>query len=317
MAKGRTVRMFLADGTAEGLRIVEMSNWTGVGLVCARADWGHASRREELAKPGVYVLAGERDGEPVVYVGQAEVLRTRIGQHDAQRDFWEQVVVFTSKDANLTTSHARWLESRLIARAQRARRARIENGNAPAAPALPEAEQSDMETFLENMLLLYPLVGVSAFDLVAITPPPTPAPVVPTGRGATTPAALPPEPDPAPEPARADDFPPLFINTRGARGEGRYLPEGFLVLAGSIARREPAPSCPEALRRERQRLIDAGVLKAHGDAWIVSADVLFGSPSTAAGVLLAASANGRIEWKTADGRTLKQLQEARAGEPTP
>jgi hypothetical protein len=32
-------------------------------------------------------------------------------------------------------------------------------------------------------------------------------------------------------------------------------------------------------------------------------------------VLLAASANGRIEWKTADGRTLKQLQEARAGEP--
>jgi len=37
-------------------------------------------------------------------------------------------------------------------------------------------------------------------------------------------------------------------------------------------------------------------------------DQVFGSPSTAAGVVLGRTANGRIEWKSADGKTLKQLQ---------
>jgi hypothetical protein len=35
---------------------------------------------------------------------------------------------------------------------------------------------------------------------------------------------------------------------------------------------------------------------------------VFTSPSTAAMVLLGRTANGRVEWKTADGRTLKELQ---------
>lgn len=41
-------------------------------------------------------------------------------------------------------------------------------------------------------------------------------------------------------------------------------------------------------------------------------DYSFSSPSTAAAVVLGRSANGRIEWKAADGRTLKELQEAEA-----
>ena len=43
-------------------------------------------------------------------------------------------------------------------------------------------------------------------------------------------------------------------------------------------------------------------------------DYLFDSPSTAAGVLLGRSANGRIEWKNQLGQTLKSIQEiAEAG----
>ena len=42
-------------------------------------------------------------------------------------------------------------------------------------------------------------------------------------------------------------------------------------------------------------------------------DYSFSSPSMAAAVVLGRSANGRIEWKDAQGRTLKELQEAEAG----
>ena len=42
-------------------------------------------------------------------------------------------------------------------------------------------------------------------------------------------------------------------------------------------------------------------------------DYTFNSPSLAAAVLLGKNANGRIEWKDVQGRTLKEIQEAAAG----
>ncbi len=62
----------------------------------------------------------------------------------------------------------------------------------------------------------------------------------------------------------------------------------------------------------RQELIANGVLAiAHG-LYQFTQDYSFSSPSTAAAVVLARSANGRVEWKAADGRTLKEMQEAEA-----
>ena len=46
-------------------------------------------------------------------------------------------------------------------------------------------------------------------------------------------------------------------------------------------------------------------------------DYVFASPSTAAMVMLGRTSNGRVEWKTAAGQTLKALQTAGAGEGEP
>ncbi|EGI77621.1 DUF4357 domain-containing protein [Hylemonella gracilis] len=63
----------------------------------------------------------------------------------------------------------------------------------------------------------------------------------------------------------------------------------------------------------RQELIANGVLVQEGSGYRFTQDYPFSSPSTAAAVVLGRSANGRIEWKDAKGRTLKELQEAEAG----
>jgi hypothetical protein len=54
--------------------------------------------------------------------------------------------------------------------------------------------------------------------------------------------------------------------------------------------------------------IGEGVLAAVASSCRFSQDYVFTSPSTAAAVVLGRSANGRIEWKDAQGRTLKELQ---------
>jgi hypothetical protein len=43
---------------------------------------------------------------------------------------------------------------------------------------------------------------------------------------------------------------------------------------------------------------------------VFAQDYVFASPSTAAGVVQGRSANGRVDWKTKDGRTLRDIQDA-------
>ena len=64
----------------------------------------------------------------------------------------------------------------------------------------------------------------------------------------------------------------------------------------------------------RQEVSGDGVLGLRGGLYQFTQDYSFSSPSTAAAVVLGRSANGRIEWKAADGRTLKELQEAEAAQ---
>ncbi len=75
-----------------------------------------------------------------------------------------------------------------------------------------------------------------------------------------------------------------------------------------MARADTVPSIHVYLRELRQSLIQEGVLQQTPEGLRFMHDYLFNSPSTAAGVVLGRSANGRIEWKDANGRTLKEIQ---------
>lgn len=55
---GASIRLFLADGTPQGIRLVERSQWTGVCLAFARADYARARLRGEFDRTGVYLLTG-------------------------------------------------------------------------------------------------------------------------------------------------------------------------------------------------------------------------------------------------------------------
>ena len=96
-----------------------------------------------------------------VYIGEGDNVFTRLTQHDKDelKEFWTRAVVAISKDENLTKSHGRFLESRLISMAKAAGRAIVVNGTAPVENPLPEADVSDMEYFLEQVQLMLPVLG--------------------------------------------------------------------------------------------------------------------------------------------------------------
>lgn len=103
----------------------------------------------------------------------------------------------------------------------------------------------------------------------------------------------------------------LDLNDRGAEGTGREVADGFVALKGSLARAEEALSVHDYIREQRQLLQERGVLAPQDGKLVFTQDFRFSSPSTAAGVLVGGSANGRLAWKDASGITLKAIQDER------
>jgi hypothetical protein len=124
---GYSVRIFVPQGEPEGLRLVEKSNWVGVGLVFPRGLFAEAKKRPEVNRTGVYILWGESEtgSLPKVYVGEGDTVIGRLDQHNRNKDFWTHGVVFTSKDQALNKAHVQHLEARLIALAATAKRCEL------------------------------------------------------------------------------------------------------------------------------------------------------------------------------------------------
>lgn len=278
---GFSVRIFIPSGEPEGLRIVEKSNWTGQGLVFPRAEFAEVRQRPELKRTGAYVLwgPGESGQLPRVYVGEGDPVLPRLDQHLKQKDFWTHAAVFISKDQNVNKAHVQYLEARLVALAAQAKRATIDNGNVPQPPALSDADAADAEGFLANLLLCLPVVGVTFFEKAK---------------------------------AAAEKSAELFLRGKGIEARGVDGAEGFVVRAGAHAVKGEVASIHAYLSELRQALLAEGVLEEAGALYRLTQDYTFNSPSTAAGVLLGRTANGRTEWKDAKGRTLKAIQEAAA-----
>lgn len=281
MNRPTSIRIFLADGSPDGIRIVEKSNWTGRAVVASRTQLPDALKRDELSRPGVYVLAGTGDdGESRLYIGEADVLGDRLRSHASKKDFWTWFVAFTAADENLNKAHVRYLECRLLILARTANQWTVENAAAPNEPPLSEADRADADWFLDEMLVIYPILGIDAFEIAASEP------------------AL---------PGGADE---LVLDQRGGHGRGRETKDGFVVLAGSRARASEVTSAKPWLTDLRRKLTDRGVLIAEDGSLRFTQDYRFTSPSAAAAVLVGGNANGRKAWKTSDGRTLREVQEA-------
>jgi hypothetical protein len=273
------ITILVTSGDPDGVRVVEKSNWSGRGVVFARTDLGLA-QAEGIAAPGVYVLLGDdldASFEGVVYVGEGEDVGKRLGSHqrDDSKEFWTHTVVFASKDSALNKAHIRYLESRLIDLAHLARRMKVANSTRPLPPPMSAADLAEAEGFLVEMLAIFPVLGVSAFDR-------------PTGR----------------EVAGVR----YHLSGPEALGEGEDRNDGFLVFAGSTARIDETPSMSEPFRRLRRRLVETGIFVEESGRYRLTEDHLFNSPSTAAMALLARNANGRTEWRDAEGVTLKEHQ---------
>jgi hypothetical protein len=278
-----TIKLFLPHGDARRLRVGEVSNWTGKALAAPRTELDDLLAREETESSGVYFLLGvnPETGDSLAYIGEAEVIRDRLKQHKA-KDFWTSVVVFVSKDENLTKAHIRYLENRLLQEAKGVGRYALENSNT-SNPKLPESDREDMEVYLSRIRQVLPVLGSDLLSPIA---------------GSTKPA---------------QQQPHLICKIKNAVATGRRTESGFVVFARSTAVLSVRPSAENQYPNTialRQRLIQDKTLVEQDGVYVFSKDVEFTSPSAAAAVIHGGSANGLTAWRDKNGKSLKELEES-------
>lgn len=220
-----TIKLFLPNGDAQSLRLAEISNWTGKALAAPRTELEALLEREETSQAGVYFLVGTNaeSNKPRAYIGEAEDVGKRLKQQ-REKEFWVQAIVFVSKDENLTKSHIRYLEGRLIEEATKFGRFELENDQTSGAK-LPEADREDMEVFLTRISQLLPVLGC---DIL------TPLVKVEKSKAAS---AL------------------LTYPIKGLTAKGQRTPNGFVVFKDSEATLDLRPSAPPWVIQQREKYL--------------------------------------------------------------
>ncbi len=286
---GKQVKLFLVDGTPGGLTTAEITNWTGHVLAGPRSDLAQVLGRDEARRTGVYLLLGEGDdlGEGQCYIGEADDFAARLRNHEKNKDFWDRVVVITSKDTNITKAHVRYLEASLIRLATTAKRVSLENATAPPQPNLPEADASDMDYFVGQLQIVLPVLGINAFR---------------TRRAKPVPQAAEPEESPTFH---------LRVSKHGIDARAAQVDGEFTLLAGStvvaawkrVGGTEKVQRIYARHRAQFDRLVQDGSIVVYGTTGTVARDIVFPSSSAAGAIVTGRSCNGRTSWITEDGTT--------------
>ena len=283
---GRSIKIFLADGTPAGLRHVEIANWSGQALACPRSRFSELADWEESKRPGIYFLfeRASVDENSQAYIGESEDVFKRLADHDRKKEFWNEVIIFTSKDENLTKGHIKYLESRLVEISKSAERYSLENSNSPTKSSLPRAAAAAMEEFIENVRLVLGSLGHRILETISIV----------TKQDTDT------------ETLSHYDF--TFVANK-LTGKGKVTDDGFLLIEGSQLAYKSSQSMPGKCAQLKEQMISDGVLEDKGDHYLLIKSKLVSSSSYAADLIAGSSRSGPQSWKTSKGELLKAVEE--------
>jgi predicted GIY-YIG superfamily endonuclease len=282
LAYGKSIELFLVNGTADSLIIAELSNWNGKAIKIPRIEVSSCDRND-IKQAGVYFLfCKEDDGSDSVYIGEAENVKERLIQHlrdyqaENEKYYWSTAVIFIGRDLNKAL--IRYLENRFVEIARVSKRCHVLTKNTYKNTVMKESQVAVMEEFIDNVKILVNALGYKVLE-----------PLVQNNSSNST----------------VDDE-ILFISSGSVNAKGRVTTEGFVVYEGStLDSKGSVNSLSNGMKNLRQKLIESDKVQNH----VIKENILFSSSSAAASFVLGYSVSGPQRWKTKDGKMLKELED--------
>ena len=283
MPRSKTLKLFLIDGEPSGRIKCSLANWTGIAYKIPRTALEKCKNIDLLQQSGVYFLFGtDKADNAVVYIGQAGIrkngkgLLLRIMEPHNSIDYWTEAVMFTTQNNSFGPTEISYLENRFCNMAIEAGRYAVKNSNDPNPGNITEETESELEEFIDYAKIVMGALGHKIFE-----------PFVSQSDS-------------------ADNEPTFHLEYGKGKAIGKRTSEGFVVLKGSVINPTMTKSCPEKAVKDRRKYADK-IDKNN----TLTADILFSSPSGAAGFIGGASLSGNALWKDANGKSLKDIIEGK------
>jgi len=273
MEKGENIGIFLMDGTPSGTIQCTIDNWNGIAYKIPRTELDNCKDRNHLKYSGIYFLFGKSDDEEndVIYVGQAVARQNGEG------------VLYRLQEHDRDPNKDFWTD-------------------AIAFTAKDGSMGPSEISYLEHRF--FTLAVEAKIYEVKNDKKPNPG-VLSEGQRIGLEKYI--------------DYTKLIVGILGYKvfeksGEiefiikhdnktaiGKRTAKGFVVLTQSYIKQISSDGYIQAIKlRDKYKSFiseDYKILK----------DILFSSPSAAAVFVLGRSSNGYKEWKTIDGKTLKEV----------
>ncbi len=279
--KGTTIQIFLPDDDPRGIRVAEVTTGVVSALQIPRQHISHVRRLcadLRLPEAAVYLLfESDKDSvKPRVYIGQTDKVSRRFKEHDLKKDFWETALFFVSQKWSFTPTHTEFIEWYATDVASKVGRFNV-LANKSACPEIRLPLKQEIIKCFEVIRFLSATLGFPVFEPIAT------------------------------QTAHLNNKKHLLCQGDGADARGLFVGNEFVVLKGSRARRRIAVSAIGKISPIRNQLIEAGVLTGKNTSLVFNQDFPFGSPSTAANVVLGRNVDGWYAWKDSSGRTIDQM----------
>lgn len=175
---------------------------------------------------------------------------------------------------------------------EQADRYELANENTPTQSSLPRADRDAMAECVENSRMVLGILGYPILEPLLRTRGPT------IQGSPLTPKKV---DNPVDE---------LVLRVNNITASGAVTDEGFVIKKGSQAARTNTESVAARLISAKERYLAEGILAPDGDHLVATEDILVSSSSYAAVIVAGTSRSGPQSWKTLDGKTLKEIEDA-------
>lgn len=291
MVKGKTINVFLMDGDPT-LRIkCTLQNWTGIAYKIPRVMLddckdGNSDIVKHLKQTGIYFLLGEdlNSGNKAIYIGQAvarkngdgllcRLLEHKRNQKEKYWSDWNEVIVFTTQNNSFGPTEISYLENKFTNMAKQSGRYDVKNGNDPNPGNFTEEKESELLEYIDYARIIMGVLGHKVFE-----------PVVKNVNSIYS---------------KTDC--PIFEYKGKLNAKAVFTNEGFVLLKGSEI-------CPNISKSAHDFTLKARKLNENKVVdFITTEDILFTSPSGAAGFVGGCSLSGNVMWITKDGKSPKDF----------
>lgn len=293
MNHSKNFNLFLMDGDVTGRIKCTLANWTGLAYKIPRNHLDKCKDRQDLKQSGVYFLFGKNDeNEDEVYIGQAGIRKNgegvlfRVAEHLKDNVYFSDAVMLTTQNNSFGPTEISYLENKFTNMAISTNRYKVRNGNDPNPGDVTEEKESELEDFVEYSKMVLGVLGYKVF-----------VPLVEQNAKLS-------------EEIEQKEL-CLYLSRKSKKSNQTIeascirTNEGFVVLKGSMIEEIDSQSIPKAIKELREKcrknheIVDGRITKNY----------LFNSPSYAASFIIGMITNGRTDWKSKDGITLKDLED--------